>query len=206
MRKDAYVYQHICIANNEVFYIGIGTRKNHGRAYDKYPYRRNSIWNRYVNKHGQFLVEILYENITRKDAVKIETKLIKKYGRICDKTGTLANILLDERYSFYGVLRKPHSLETKEKLRLSNIGKKLSIETKKKMSKVRTGKKFSKNVRLNIKNAVTRSIGKKVVCNDIIYNSITDAAKILNVKMENICKVCRGVRLHTKGLIFKYVE
>ena len=202
----AYVYQHICIATNEIFYIGIGTRKNFGRAYEKYTYRRNSIWHNYVNKYGPFSVEILNENITRANAVKIEAELINKYGRLCDNTGKLTNLLLSEEYSFYGMIRKPHTAETKEKLRLINTGKKLSDDTKNKMSKVRIGKKFSTEARINIKNGVTKSIGRKILCNDIIYDCINDAAKILNVKAENICKVCKGKRLHTKGYKFKYID
>jgi len=72
----AFVYQHIRLDNNEVFYIGIGINKY--RPLSKY--RRNKYWHNIVNKCG-YKSEIIYNNLTWKDAIEFEKFLIKLYGR-----------------------------------------------------------------------------------------------------------------------------
>ena len=67
------VYQHIRLDNNSIFYIGIGSVK---RPYDKRM--RSKFWNSIVNKVG-YKVEIIYENLTWKEACNLEKSLIKKY-------------------------------------------------------------------------------------------------------------------------------
>ena len=44
----AYVYKHIRLDNNEIFYVGIGNDNNYKRAYQKIS--RNIFWKRVVNK------------------------------------------------------------------------------------------------------------------------------------------------------------
>lgn len=76
-----YVYKHIRVDNEEVFYIGKGT---HSRAYSRSG--RNEGWYLYVNKHP-YKVEILQGNLLETEALKLERKLIKYYKR----AGTLVN-------------------------------------------------------------------------------------------------------------------
>ena len=49
---------------------------------------------------------------------------------------------------------------------------------------------------------------KKVFCetNGVLYESITSAAKTLNIDKSSISAVCRKEHSHTKGYVFKYVE
>ena len=58
-----YVYQHIRLDKDEVFYIGVGTKynkeKRYKRAYDKK--NRNILWKRITNK-SEYKVEILLES------------------------------------------------------------------------------------------------------------------------------------------------
>lgn len=82
----ALVYQHIREDKNEVFYIGISNNKI--RPYSK---SRNKIWKRIVKKTS-YRVEILYDDITMEEALRIEVDLILKYGRIDLNTGTLSNM------------------------------------------------------------------------------------------------------------------
>jgi hypothetical protein len=83
----AYVYRHIRLDKNEPFYIGISTHLK--RAYEKS--QRNNIWKSIVSK-TEYVVEILFDDLAREDACKKEYELVSLYGRIHNKTGTLANL------------------------------------------------------------------------------------------------------------------
>lgn len=83
----AVVYRHIRLDKNEPFYIGIGVDKH--RAIRK-SYR-NKIWNDIVSK-TDYRVEILFDDLTKEEAVEKEFELIKMYGRINNSTGSLANL------------------------------------------------------------------------------------------------------------------
>ena len=101
-----YVYQHIRLDTNEVFYIGIGTkrfpkkpkkgRKNldvsianiYLRAYDKI--NRNDLWKK-IEKKGGRKVEILFESNDYEFVKQKEIELIALYGRITLNNGKLAN-------------------------------------------------------------------------------------------------------------------
>ena len=87
----AYVYKHYKIDNDEVFYIGIGSdnKRKFTRAYSKK--RRSKFW-KDLTKNLNYRVEILYDNISWKDACLKEIELIKKYGRKDLNTGTLCNL------------------------------------------------------------------------------------------------------------------
>jgi hypothetical protein len=80
------VYQHRRKDTGEIFYIGIG--ENRSRAYDKTG--RNDIWKR-IAQETEYDIEIIKNNISRKEAKDIERKLISEYGRIDKKTGILSN-------------------------------------------------------------------------------------------------------------------
>lgn len=82
----AIIYRHIK-PSGEVFYIGIGSRKD--RAYSKH--RRNNLWKNIVKKHG-YRVELLSENISKEQAIELEMILISWYGRRDNNTGILVNM------------------------------------------------------------------------------------------------------------------
>lgn len=80
------VYQHRRKDTGEIFYIGIGETEK--RAYDKTG--RNNIWKR-ISQETEYTVEIIKNDISRKEARDIERRLIEQYGRRDNKTGILAN-------------------------------------------------------------------------------------------------------------------
>lgn len=114
--KNAYVYRHTKLGNNEVFYIGIGNQPNYSRAYTKNG--RNSWWKRAVEKYG-FEVEILAHSITWEEACELEKILISWYGRADCCGGTLVN-LTDGGDGMVGVIKTKESIN---KWKKSNIGK-----------------------------------------------------------------------------------
>lgn len=83
----AIVYKHIRLDKNEVFYVGIG--KTEKRAYSKNY--RNKYWHNIINK-CDYKIELIYENLTWEEAQYKEIELIKKYGRIDLKSGSLVNM------------------------------------------------------------------------------------------------------------------
>lgn len=81
------VYRHSRSLDGEVFYIGMGNSRR--------PYQtsgRNVFWNNYVNKYGDYKVEVLCDKISRVEAVELEKSLISYYGRRIKGNGTLVNI------------------------------------------------------------------------------------------------------------------
>ena len=110
----AYLYRHIRLDKNEPFYIGIATHLK--RAYDKSS-RKNKIWQSIIRK-TPYEVEILFNDLTREEALEKEKEFICLYGRIDKKTGTLCN-LTDGGEDFPGAwnIGRKASEETKAKLR-----------------------------------------------------------------------------------------
>jgi hypothetical protein len=164
-----YVYRHIRLDKNEPFYIGIGSKENFYRAYEKR--KRNKIWYDIVSK-TEYEVDILFDDMDWDEACKKEIEFISLYGRINNKTGTLSN-LTNGGDGIYGVVRslehreklrmantgKIVSNETRQKLRDANIGKKQSEETRQKRSKSLKGRKLSKE---HIEKVRLKNIGKKM--------------------------------------------
>lgn len=85
----AYVYKHIRLDKNQVFYVGIGEGKNYARS--KNSTKRNKVWKRIANK-TEYIIEIAHDNISYDEAFKIEQELINFYGRLDLGTGSLANL------------------------------------------------------------------------------------------------------------------
>lgn len=154
----AIVYRHIRVDKNEPFYIGIG--KTEKRAYEKI--KRNQFWHNIIAK-TDYEVEILFDDLSWENAQEKEKELIKLYGKRDNNTGCLVNITdggggtlgarhTEESRKKIGEesrnrKRTPRSPETKEKLRLANLGKvgnrlgsKVSEETKLKLRLANLGK------------------------------------------------------------------
>jgi hypothetical protein len=155
----AIVYQHKRKDTNEVFYVGIG--KSNKRAYCKI--KRNAHWYNIVNKIG-YDIEILYENISWEEACEKEVELIKKYGRMDLKHGSLVN--------------------------MSDGGDGLhnpSQETKKKMSEAKKGHKQSEEHIKNVSKALLNHIGywKGKTRSDETKKKISEAAKMMPYETKN---------------------
>ncbi len=91
-----YVYRHVRLDTNEVFYIGIGsklTRVNgksmYQRAFSKSE--RSSFWKSVANK-TKYEVEILLESDNYEFIQSKEVEFIKMYGKRSTNEGTLCNL------------------------------------------------------------------------------------------------------------------
>jgi len=205
------VYRHIRLDKNQPFYIGIGNEK---RAYSKHG--RSNFWKRIVEK-TDYEVEILFENLTSEQAKEKEIEFIKLYGRVDNKTGILCNMTDGGD----GIINpSPHVREerrkrfTKNKFALGNkynLGRRQTEETKLKISQskkgcksIMTGKKHSDESRKKMSENTARAMSKKVIdtSTGIIYNSITEAAKILNISQNTLARYLRGVRKNKTTMKF----
>ena len=92
-----YLYQHVRLDTNTVFYIGKGTKKPKGNAYHR-AYTKNSRNNYWLNivNITPYKVEILEEFETEKECLLKETELIIKYGYSWNNTGILCNMVKDD--------------------------------------------------------------------------------------------------------------
>ena len=197
----AIVYRHIRLDKDVVFYVGVGTRDY--RAFE--TSRRSKLWKN-INEKTDILVEVLYKDISYDNALELEAFLIEEYGRIDLGNGTLAN----HNNGGGGCL-----------------GYKRSDDEKRRISQAQKGRKFSDSHILNLKKAAQRrdysfckdvlKIAREAKKNlpvynakkiyhietGIVYSSITEAARQLNLNRETI-----GGRLrnNSKKSKFKYCE
>jgi hypothetical protein len=130
----AYVYAHIRLDTNSVFYIGIGTKK---RLHSKKS-RNNFWWN--IVKKSNYKAEIIENNLSWEEACEREKFWINFYGKKINGLGKLVNMTDGGEGSLGRIL----SEETKKKISESNKGKKLNEETKKKISESNKGKAKNK--------------------------------------------------------------
>lgn len=94
-----YLYKHTRLDTNEIFYIGIGTKTRQSKFltkksefYRAYDFKkRNNIWKKIANKTS-IKVDIVLESNDLTVIQQKEKELIAIYGRLCDKTGKLANL------------------------------------------------------------------------------------------------------------------
>jgi hypothetical protein len=174
-----YVYRHIRLDKNEPFYIGIGgfdkTDDEYKRAFDKT--RRNNIWLKITNK-TDYRVEILLDDLLFDECCIKEIELIKLYGRIDLKTGTLAN-MTNGGESGYG---RVVSDITKEKLRNRIVTEKMynSLNRKDKRHS-----EFSKEkMRNNIHGSAKKSI--EINIDGVIYKSYNQASRMLDIPLTTL--------------------
>lgn len=213
----SYIYKHIRIDKNEVFYIGIGSDSEYSRAYSKIG--RNKYWQN-ITKSTEYKVEIISETwLTWEEACEKEKFWIKFYGRIDLGTGTLVNM------TDGGEGQINPSLYTREKMSLSRKKRKTKDCTKEKIRESRLGKKrinmntdsiilWNKSQKCRLANKIRMTgennpnFGKlaknrKMVLNTTtgqIYNSKKEAAKI------NEMSVTKLTRLIEQSIKFKYIN
>lgn len=206
-----YVYKHIRSDKNEPFYIGIGCKKDFGRAYEFTKSKRNTIWYNIYNKTS-ITVEVLFENLNKQEASLKEQELISIYGRIDLNTGTLANMTDGGD----GIWNCKRSDECKYKLRESKLGDKNPMYGK--IQSTELVEKRMKNIRGSKRSDIIKrkaSLNSKqskitIVCdinNNFIgqYHSLAEACRILNVSSSKACLVIKGIRKHTKNYVFSYL-
>ena len=88
VERGYYVYLHRERASRCPFYVGKGKGR---RAYDFEG--RQPEWHKKVKSLvAGFDVEIVKNDLSEGEAYDLERELIRKYGKVCDGTGTLLNV------------------------------------------------------------------------------------------------------------------
>ena len=209
----AYVYQHIRLDTNKIFYIGIGSDEGGNYYRAKRKSGRSKFWNNIINK-TDYRIEIISDNISWEEAKELEKITILKIGRdnLCNLTdggdgviGWMPEKSTRERWSeqrrgkTYWAGKK-HSEETKIKISDSRMGKSpankgipLTNEQRKKISESKKGKPSNQR--------------KRVLCIETnqIFNSCEEAAEVLKINRTSISRNASGKRKSANGLHFKYV-
>jgi hypothetical protein len=166
----AYVYQHIRLDTNEVFYIGIGsdTEGKYKRANSNK--KRNPHWHNVINKAG-YKIEILLDNINWKEACNEENRLIKLYGRKDINKGTLVNmtnggdgvlgLVWNEEMRLKASDRNKGKIISEEtRLKLRN--RVVSEETKQKISEAHKGRIVSEETKLKMSKPCSLEKAQKI--------------------------------------------
>jgi hypothetical protein len=206
----AYVYRHIRLDKNEVFYIGIGNDSNYKRS--KIKANRSIYWKNIVNKTS-YEIEILLDDLTWEEACLKEKEFIKLYGRKDLELGTLINFT-NGGDGTPGIKRsKEYILKMSERQKGEKgywFGKNHSKETLQKMSDIKKGKSPSQETRekLRLTSTGTRNawfgkhtvVSKKVIDTNtnIIYESIADCIK--NTGYKKLYEKLSGKRKNTTSI------
>lgn len=171
--RDWYVYRHIRNDINLPFYIGIGNQANYKRAFSNKS--RNKHWLNIVQKTS-YTIEIIFEGLTKEDAVSKEVEFIKLYGRkcnnglLCNQTDGGEGIISRENVEIWKKNLSKSAInmtqEHKEKISKSlkghigyMKGKKLTLEQREKISKKRKGIKLSEKTKEKLRQI---NLGKKL--------------------------------------------
>lgn len=139
----AYVYRHIRLDTNKVFYIGIGNDLKYQRSKSKY--NRNRYWHNIVNK-TPIRIDVLFDEISYEEAKSKEIEFISLYGRIDFGVGTLVN-MTDGGEGCLGMVVRD---DVRIKISHKNKGRKVSQETRDKISLARKGFKHTDEVKRKI--------------------------------------------------------
>jgi len=84
-----YLYRHIRLDKNEVFYVGVSKNISYKRAYS--VFRRNKFWHNITSK-SDYEVEIILESDDYDFLLEKEKEFIELYGRKDLGKGTLVNL------------------------------------------------------------------------------------------------------------------
>lgn len=218
------VYQHINKINKKI-YIGITSQKPelrwgaNGSKYKTSPHFYNAI-----QKYGwdNFEHIILFENLTKEEAIKKEIELIKKYdtcnpekgynettGGNAPKMSDAAKRKLSEAMKGNkNCLGRVLSEETKEKISKSQKGRTFTEEHKQKLSEAAKKRHVPCSEEKKKKLSESYPHKRKIYCmeTDTIYESVQECARQLNLFATNISKVCRGIHHTTGGYHFRYYD
>lgn len=224
--KKFFVYEHVNKINGKK-YVGITSR---AKPEDRWGsngvnYKECTYFYSAIEKYGWdgFNHNILYSNLSKDDACKIEMQLIesqqlqnREYGYNLKEGGTVAKMPKEicEKISKAMIGNKNNlgrifNEETRRKISENQKGKIFTEEHKRRISEAKKGKThkpISEESRKKISDAYPNK--RKVYCveTDKVYNSTHECARELGLTSTNIVKVCKGKFKSTKGYHLNYYD
>lgn len=220
-----YLYRHIRLDKNEPFYIGVGKKGKqdlmygtYTRANDKTKKGRNNIWHGIVSRTA-YQVEILLESDDYTFISAKEAEFVNLYGRIIFNNGSLANIVSGggNTEGFR------HSEESKKKMSLNSMGKKVSKEQIEKFKQTRKERPYNHSRETALKISIAakerwkknppvfqkKTIEKYSISGTFLkaYSSWEEVVKEDRFIGTSIKGACRGSRNHFyKGFFWFYKD
>jgi hypothetical protein len=211
-----YIYAHIRKDTNTIFYIGKGSKN---RAYFKS--NRSLFWKRIVEKCG-YEVIFLLKDLSEEEAYKAEITFImaEKLKGNCEANFTnggdgvrvshrwwnnkISESLKGKKTPKGNLSKSYKDFATKEELIELYVNKKLpSTEIQKLYNVSYTTVCFRlKEFGITLRKCGKESSKIKCTTDNIIFNSINDAAKHYGLYRENIRKVLNGKYNHTGNKVF----
>jgi hypothetical protein len=211
--NEYYVYCHKNSVTNEIFYVGKG---KDNRAYTMSS--RSSHWKNYIKKHGIPIVEILHNNLSEDESLILEKKIIRSLGRKDLNLGKLLNATDGGE----GISGFNHTSDSKEKMKLSRIGKpgnnkgkSWKQKTKRKdglmrgsyKTRIDKGKKFNDEIKNKMKIG-KRNNSKPILqydLNNVLIKEWRCAADAIDeLKLKGIYNCLIGISKKSGKFIWKY--
>ena len=202
------VYKHTNKLNGKV-YIGQTCQNpkyrwgSNGSGYKRIPH----FWNA-IQKYGweNFEHEVLFDNLNREDASRLEIELIAMYDSVNPENGYNTST-----GGFFGVVGFEMTDECKRKISESLKGVPKSETAKQNMSKAKTGvpgkprseEHQSKIIAATMIPIIQISKNGEVVAE---YPSISEAARIMELSKGAICSCCKKKRKTVGGFKWQYKD
>lgn len=197
--RNYVVYKHT--SPSDKVYIGITCQNPPEKRWKNgNAYKYNKHFYNAIQKYGgwdSFKHEILFKNLTKEEAEEKEIELIAFYKSNQSDFGyNIAN---------GGNCKGTVSEETKKKLSIAHIGKKLSQEH---IEKIRENSKrqYTDELRRKIAEAVMISVSQYTSNGDFVseYIDAVEAGKAVDIAPTHITACCRDRRKKAKGFIWRY--
>jgi hypothetical protein len=167
-----YIYFHKRADDGVIFYVGIGVGRRATAVKN-----RSDFWKRIVEKHG-YIIEYPHKDISQEEAKQLEVHYISSFGRLDRNTGTLCNMTDggDGRVGYQC------SEETREKIRRASTGVKFTEDRKRKIGQ--------KSIERKAWISAAQKNKKPVVCDGVLYESQSAAAKKFGISCTAVKKRC----------------
>lgn len=207
------VYCHINKVNGKR-YVGITKQKPETRWQSGNGYNNNEYFWRAIKKYGwkNFEHEILYENLIKEEAEKIEIQLIAEWEttnrskgyNIANGGNHVGNVSEETKKKISkkhkGIATESHRTEeTKRKISKGLKGIKRSDETKRKLSKFAKSRGMSELTRQRFIEAnEKRKIPVICIATGIEYESASEAARQTGLCKSTILRHCNGMLKNKK--------
>ena len=215
--KNYCVYCHTNKINGKK-YIGITSQKPEQRWRNGNGYRNNEYFFRSIEKYGwhNFSHEILYTDLSKKEAERIEAKLIAEYKTQENQNGynieaggnSTGRTSQSTRQKISEALKgHPCSEQTRQKISASKKGKpspkkgiKMTEEQIRKNSESHKGQRAWNKGRPWTAEEKAKCGGKQVLCVEtgIVYQTMHEAKNETGISVSAICSCCKG-KLKTAG-------
>lgn len=211
---DKMKYCIYCHTNkiNGKRYVGMTSQKPENRWNNGRGYINNKHFYRAIEKYGwhNFTHEILYTNLSKEEAEKLEIKIIAEYDSANYEKGYNIDLGGNGSHKFSELTKKRISEalkghgcseETRRKISLANTGrpsplkgKKMSPENVKKNSECHKGLTPWNKGRAWSPEERAKMNGKAVKCVEtgIVYRTAHEASEKLGIDFSSICKCRRG--------------